>query len=359
MRGIGVAEAATMTTRRIAAFGLFTLGLLACSSAATDAPRALGEALAVGQGPIVSFPPRPGGVVVPPPIGTRNKPRYDQVFRKATHNSYWINYANATGDDPAASGVQERIIDQLLHEHVRGLELDLHYEGGHPGEFTVYHTSDAQANSGCHYLTDCLQLLQRFDYLIPQHEVLTTVLELKENPFGGTFGTSQTGQNHQMEDLDRQLFEHLGSRIYTPREMMSRCPGAPNLVACVAQAGWPTTDELRGRYIFTIDGNWANNYWDWISYANDHGGILSRAAFPIRSMFGTNTNFPSLPADKRAALQAAPNHPWVEIDSNRLSLELHQRSGDGEWEQRRIADESDAPVLRARRRRYERRAAIR
>src|SRR6187549_2814324 len=59
-------------------------------------------------------------------------PTFDKAFRSATHNSYWVNFIA----DAAGSGTQQRLLDQLLHEHVRAFELDLHFEAGHPGEFT-------------------------------------------------------------------------------------------------------------------------------------------------------------------------------------------------------------------------------
>jgi len=27
-------------------------------------------------------------------------------------------------------------------------------------------------------------------------------------------------------------------------------------------------DELRGRHIVTLQGNWSDNYWDWLDYAS-------------------------------------------------------------------------------------------
>ncbi len=52
-------------------------------------------------------------------------PHFDEVFQKGTHNAYWVNN-NKTPDDPGAAGTQMRLWDQLVHEHVRSFELDLH-----------------------------------------------------------------------------------------------------------------------------------------------------------------------------------------------------------------------------------------
>src|SRR4051812_2825861 len=63
---------------------------------------------------------------------------YDAVYGIATHNSYWID-RNPFGER-AASGTQEQILDQLLHEQVRALELDVHFNANRPGVWSVYHT---------------------------------------------------------------------------------------------------------------------------------------------------------------------------------------------------------------------------
>jgi len=250
-------------------------------------------------------------------------PPYNDIHFKATHNSYWVDvFHSSTDPDYDASGVQQRLIDQLLHEHVRSLELDLHFEGGHPGEFTVYHTARANENSTCHYLTDCLQILQRLDYLLPDHEPVLLVLEAKEVSLaftGRIFGT-----DHHMEDLDRQLWEHLGPRIFTPREFLSRCTPGVTLLQCAQERGWPTTDELRGRYIVGLIGNFANNYWDWLEYATLDGGVASRAAFPMRSVLGDDKGKPDCdafvnpPLQARCRAQSWPDESGVEINGATL-----------------------------------------
>jgi hypothetical protein len=249
-------------------------------------------------------------------------PRYNDVLQKATHNSYWVNVDSA---DAFASGVQERIVDQMLHEAVRSFELDLHYESGHSGEFTVYHTSAAQSNSMCHYLTDCLDLIKRLDYLEPNHEVVTINLEFKEalaasRVFGNNNVIGSLKHNHHIEDLDRQLWERLGTRLYTPGEFLARCPAGSTLRECAGLAGWPTLDELRGRYIVTVLGNWSDNYWDWLEYANDLGGAAARAAFPMRSMLTTSpTSLAHSDTRVPGWLQAhADYQPWIELNGASL-----------------------------------------
>src|SRR5690349_19720620 len=110
-------------------------------------------------------------------------PPYNKVYGIATHNSYWINRSDAA--DIGASGTQELISDQLLHEHVRGLEIDVHSEGAAPGQWKVYHTSDSENFLG-RYLEDYLEYLRDFQYAVPQHDVINIIIELKNvDPPGG------------------------------------------------------------------------------------------------------------------------------------------------------------------------------
>ena len=56
-----------------------------------------------------------------PGIEPTASPRYDAVWQIATHNSYWVD-RGVTGD-LYASGVQERLLDQLLFDRARAVEI--------------------------------------------------------------------------------------------------------------------------------------------------------------------------------------------------------------------------------------------
>jgi hypothetical protein len=220
---------------------------------------------------------------------------YNQVFRFVTHNSYWVNREHNKGgcwpiiDDGYASGVEERLLDQLLIEHVRGVEIDVHPEldSGAPA-FPVYHT-DERRNSFCATLGDCLRMLRVFHYALPQHEVVNVVVELK--PAGDTaFPPGITPA--VLDEQFALLGDANGSWLYRPSDQFQRCPGSASLTDCVERAGWPTTSELRGRFIVTVLAHWqtacaadgcvglASS--DWITYATSgDGGVVERAAFPM------------------------------------------------------------------------------
>ncbi|HZR79676.1 MAG TPA: Ca2+-dependent phosphoinositide-specific phospholipase C [Candidatus Binatia bacterium] len=207
---------------------------------------------------------------------------YDQAWQIATHNSYWVD--RATPNDLLASGVGERLLDQMLLDGVRTLEIDIHADPARPGGFRVFHT--VPGNSVCATIEDCLAALRAFHHALPRHEVVTIVLELK-GILEPTFDA-----RHSPADLDRAITGELGALLYRPSDALARCSqrgvaaGAP-LADCVAAAGWPSLADLRGRFIVTILGNWddigdAQATRDWVDYATA-APIADRVAFPMAS----------------------------------------------------------------------------
>ena len=193
----------------------------------------------------------------------------------ATHNAYWVD--RQVRGDLFGSGVSERLLDQLAFEGVRSLELDIHGDDARPGELRVYHT--VPGNSLCDSLRDCLGEVRAFAWSAPQHDPITLILELK-----AVLSANFTAE-HGVEDLDRVLREELGPALFTPADLLARCPGDATLSACVARAGWPALAELRGRVLVALLGNWdelgAQATADWVRYATSP--IDARAAFPMAS----------------------------------------------------------------------------
>ncbi len=201
--------------------------------------------------------------------------RYDEVYGVATHNSYWID--RSALPEEGASGTQERILDQLLHDRVRAIELDVHFNGKRPGVWSVYHTNNL-GNSFCATLDECLKSIQLFHHLVPRHDVVNVVIELKEL-WGHVFDGA-----HTIAQLDDVLRRSLGDALYTPRDFAARCPTGSTLRACARSAGWPTVEELRGKFIVNVLGSFNYNANDWVDYATAGGGVLARAAFPMRAI---------------------------------------------------------------------------
>ena len=54
---------------------------------------------------------------------------YNAVWQLGTHNSFWAEHR---GGDPYANGPGEPLVDQLLADQARSIEIDIH-----PGELKV------------------------------------------------------------------------------------------------------------------------------------------------------------------------------------------------------------------------------
>jgi hypothetical protein len=219
----------------------------------------------------------------PAPTPAPAFPRYNEVYGIATHNSYWINRGHLA--DPYASGTEELISDQLLHEHVRALEIDVHTDR-QPGVWSVYHT-DRPDYSQVHTLAEALEVLRDFHRALPDHEVVNIVIELKNTAIDWLdFPASEKNfdATHTIDDFDRLIRTTLGPALYEPRDFLARgAPGA-TLADVAASAGWPRIDELRGRFIVNLIGSWSSAAFDWARYAGE-APIAQRACFPLRSIF--------------------------------------------------------------------------
>jgi hypothetical protein len=213
-------------------------------------------------------------------------PCYDEVFGKATHNSYWTAAHPHEFPWPLVpvTGTRERLIDQLLFDGARAIELDVHRDDA-PHSWAIYHTDDP-ANSQCRTLAECLRRLQLFHYALPRHEPLNVIIELKETwptfprPSAHVFDAA-----HTIEDFDAIFRRFLPGALFEPADLFARAPGARTLAEAAERAGWPTIEELRGKFIVNVLGNWSNNATDWAIYATAAGGVARRAGFPMRSVF--------------------------------------------------------------------------
>jgi hypothetical protein len=188
------------------------------------------------------------------PAVARTRLPYDQVAQKSIHNAY---------------AMAEALIDQLVYFGIRSLELDLRanppegpcsQELWPDNDWFVYHTI---LERRCRRLSDCLRLLRAYHDAVPGHEVITLSLELKGND-GGACGRVFPSERHNRrgdvhrqtpEGLDARLLAALGKDLlYTPADLLARCPGAATLQQAVARCGWPDVDELRGRFIVSVLG---------------------------------------------------------------------------------------------------------
>jgi hypothetical protein len=159
-------------------------------------------------------------------------PRYDEVRQKSSHNSFQRD---------------EGLLDQMIYHRIRSLEFDIHVgktlEPDLDGDWYVYHTDVIDADSQCRTLSQCLGLVATLGRVVPEHEVVTLWIDLKDG-FGG---------EHRPGDLDARLLEAFGERLWTPGELLAGCPAA-GLQQAIARCGWPELAALRGRVIVALTG---------------------------------------------------------------------------------------------------------
>ncbi|HWK89928.1 MAG TPA: hypothetical protein VNP72_08025, partial [Longimicrobium sp.] len=173
--------------------------------------------------------------------------RYNQVRARGSHNSYQRD---------------EDIADQLLFWRLRHIELDLHVAGGVtiatdddpfratlnpglplprrrriPGDWFVYHDLPSAERPSVNLFSDGLALLAGFHKAVPQHEVVTVALDIK-NGFQ---------VEHTPADLDRQIQFHLPGLVYTPADFIK---DVPNPTKLQDNTTWPFLKDLRGKFIF-------------------------------------------------------------------------------------------------------------
>ena len=253
---------------RLALFGLGLLGLAGCGQ--TPSP--------------VELPRRAGTELI----------SYSQVWQMASHNSYW---AERRGGDPWVSGVSERLLDQLLADGARTVELDVHpSEIAH--EFRVYHLQPG--DSQCDSLRECLGIVRLFQRALPQHRPLLIQLELKH------LFASLWDSEHTPEDLDGVLRQELGAALYTPGEFLAPClpHGITSLRECMRQTGWPAVNDLAGRVLVATMGYWhmfgGQNDVAWVDYSRSRPAV-ELAAFPL----AINTRYYTLSAEGQQQIPEA------------------------------------------------------
>jgi hypothetical protein len=185
---------------------------------------------------------------------------YDRVFQKSVHNAY---------------ARSEPLLDQLVYHRVRSVELDIHTSraarGAATGDWFVYHEELPFArDSSCSRLSDCLGQLAAFHASIPNHEVVTLFVDLKDD----------FSRGHRPNDLDAAITEALGrENVLTPADVVGACEGASTVRGSVTGAcHFPTLRDLRGKFLVAVTGG---SSCDAKSPVSVYGGKhpRSRAAF--------------------------------------------------------------------------------
>jgi hypothetical protein len=141
-------------------------------------------------------------------------------------------------------------------------------------------------------LSEALSLLRAFHDSQPKHEAITINFELGSNrDWKGN--VSEFNDFQRPEDLDDLIRKHLGDALFTPRDLLllnNENPVSGSLHRAVTPktpggpSGWPTTDALRGKFIFIAHGDddEANNRGDLNRYFGpDLATINNRVCFML------------------------------------------------------------------------------
>ncbi len=156
---------------------------------------------------------------------------------KATHNSYHVAQ-ESTFEEWDYSHAP--LAEQLDDEGVRELELDVYYI---EGQLVVEHVPHADPLSVCPTLDRCLEQVKGWSDAHPAHHALVVQIEVKD--------TTQPEIDLTLAALDEQILSVWPlERVITPDEVRG---DASSLADALAERGWPTLGETRGRVLFALD----------------------------------------------------------------------------------------------------------
>jgi hypothetical protein len=167
--------------------------------------------------------------------------RLQHLQTKGTHNSYHLEKPGNTVEDWHYSHAPLAV--QLGESGVRAVELDTHYDEA-ADVFRVYHLPALDEASTCELFVDCLRELKAWSDAHRAHHTLFIHVEPKSG-----FPTPDP------EDYFRSFEAEVRSvwpeqRLVTPA--MVRGDSA-SLGAALAERGFPTLGETRGRALFYFD----------------------------------------------------------------------------------------------------------
>lgn len=155
--------------------------------------------------------------------------RYNEVSFKASHNSY--------DRDETLVEQLSWSVEEPWNGGCRGLELDInqsddgnYWSVGHVGG---YDDKERQ-------LSQFLSELKVWAEADPEHDVVTLYLDLKEVEDGFE------------DDIDQYINQYLARPIYRPADLMREASSVPQ---GALDYGWPTLNELRGKFIIVLSGD--------------------------------------------------------------------------------------------------------
>ncbi|MFJ9030459.1 phosphatidylinositol-specific phospholipase C1-like protein [Streptomyces sp. NPDC102274] len=234
--------------------------------------------------------------------------RINEIQVVATHNSYHRELSGAEqraqlevdpGANPNLYYSHAPLTEQLDEQEVRSVELDVVPDPkgglynwplvrknaglppladpawGEPGT-KVFHMVDADYNTTCVQLTECLKQIRGWSQNNPGHVPLLVMLEFKasEDRFERLGGVEsppwEESTFRTLEHEIRSVFD--GNQLITPDDV--RRPGL-TLEQSVLQRGWPTVAQSTGKVMFAMD----NTNEVRTSYLAGHPNLEGRVLF--------------------------------------------------------------------------------
>jgi len=234
------------------------------------------------------------------------------------HNAFFHGVPQGTvGGEPFADGPKQHILDSLYIDRARGLEFDLHVDRtpGNEG-WKVYHT-DREEYSLCVRFEECLKIVRAWHFGNPLHDVFFLHLEAKQIipngfPFYGEqfFTWDDPSSPLTPEGLDALLSQYVRhdahDLLFGPSDYYAWCERTrlpvlypdpttrPTLdpddlrTTVSTCGGWPTMEELRGKFIVTLHGSHIDNESYVHDYSHRDGRVIrNMRIFPMASVLGT------------------------------------------------------------------------
>lgn len=199
--------------------------------------------------------PDPTDTLPPNPHGLDDVLRVNHLQLRATHNSY-----HQRPDQPIDDShdyTMPTLTDQVDRDGVRGFELDLHWQ---PDDevFHVLHLPFLDGETSCLLFTDCLQELRDWSLDHPWHAPLVIWLEPKDDLDGLATGYGLiAGRWDALEAEILSVWPR--SALLTPDDVRG---DAVDLPTAIADHGWPTLGEARGRLMLALldSGGYRDEY---------------------------------------------------------------------------------------------------
>lgn len=176
--------------------------------------------------------------------------RLNQIQAKGTHNSYHI-----AAKDPimALAYTHAPLDEQLQREGVRQIELDTHYNY-YKDVYEVYHLGGMiDEGTTCRVFTDCLKVVKGWSDKNPAHHPIFIQIEPKDEPTAD----EAEGLFQKLEADILSVFPR--QQVIAPDDVRG---GGASVRENLAQKGWPTLGEVRGKVLFFVDngGSFRDHY---------------------------------------------------------------------------------------------------